>query len=152
MKHRKNGIHIIAAAVDNIDHNPTSVQAKGSFHGTGISIVQHIEPSKPGEERPRQPWNAIDISSGYKIKDLPEDYCRGPPVSGRLQTDCPLPADPMVIESSIGHALEIERRWLKHVDGSLREDVTDDTNLSWPAFHAQRIADSDIIPEDIAET
>ena len=29
------------AAVDNIDYNPSSATAKDSFHGTGISIIQH---------------------------------------------------------------------------------------------------------------
>ena len=29
------------AAVDNIDHNPSATTAKDSFHGTGISLVQH---------------------------------------------------------------------------------------------------------------
>ena len=29
------------AAVDNIDHNPSATTAKNSFHGTGISLLQH---------------------------------------------------------------------------------------------------------------
>ena len=29
------------AAVDNIDYNPSSATAKTSFHGTGISLIQH---------------------------------------------------------------------------------------------------------------
>ena len=29
------------ATVDNIDHNPSSMTATGSFHGTGISLFQH---------------------------------------------------------------------------------------------------------------
>ena len=29
------------AAVDNIDHNPSSTTAQGAFHGTGISLFQH---------------------------------------------------------------------------------------------------------------
>ena len=29
------------AAVDNIDHNPSATTAKNSFHGTGISVLQH---------------------------------------------------------------------------------------------------------------
>ncbi len=29
------------AAVDNIDHNPSSTTSKESFHGTGISLFQH---------------------------------------------------------------------------------------------------------------
>ena len=30
------------AAVDKIDHNPSSTTSKSSFHGTGISIFQHL--------------------------------------------------------------------------------------------------------------
>lgn len=30
------------AAVDNIDHNPSSSTAQGAFHGTGISLFQHL--------------------------------------------------------------------------------------------------------------
>ncbi len=27
--------------VDNVDHNPSSTTSKDSFHGTGVSLVQH---------------------------------------------------------------------------------------------------------------
>ncbi len=29
-----------AGALDNLDHNPSSITAQGSFHGTAISIFQ----------------------------------------------------------------------------------------------------------------
>ena len=32
----------IIGAVDNVDHNPTSTTAHDSFHGTSISIIQHL--------------------------------------------------------------------------------------------------------------
>ena len=35
----RKGIFTVAA-LDNIDHNPSSTTAKGSFHGTGISLMQ----------------------------------------------------------------------------------------------------------------
>ena len=35
------------AAVDNIDHNPSSTTARDSFHGTAISLIRH--PSFVGE-------------------------------------------------------------------------------------------------------
>ena len=41
------------AAVDNIDHNPSSVTAQGAFHGTGISLFQLPTSNAPGEERAR---------------------------------------------------------------------------------------------------
>ena len=36
------------AAVDNIDHNPSSATAKDYFHGTGISLMQHQSQSFHG--------------------------------------------------------------------------------------------------------
>ena len=35
------GTVFTTAAVDNINHNPSATTAKDSFHGTGISLVQH---------------------------------------------------------------------------------------------------------------
>ena len=39
------------AAVDNIDHNPSATHAVGSFHGTGISLFQHIVQNEEGTEQ-----------------------------------------------------------------------------------------------------
>ncbi len=39
------------AALDNIDHNPSSTTAKDSFHGTGISLFQHPQHEASEVER-----------------------------------------------------------------------------------------------------
>ena len=39
------------AAVDNIDHNPSSTTATDSFHGTGISMFQHPTAENEGQSR-----------------------------------------------------------------------------------------------------
>ena len=39
------------AAMDNIDHNPTSTTATTAFHGTSISVFQHPTRDENGEER-----------------------------------------------------------------------------------------------------
>ena len=39
------------AAVDNIDHNPSLMSANDSFHGTGISLFQHVTGDVPGIAR-----------------------------------------------------------------------------------------------------
>ena len=44
------------AAVDNIDHNPSSASAKDYFHGTGISLMQHQSQSFHGYDRD---WDII---------------------------------------------------------------------------------------------
>ena len=39
------------AAIDNIDHNPSSTSAQGSLHGTSISVFQHFQNESNGVER-----------------------------------------------------------------------------------------------------
>ena len=39
------------AAVDNIDHNPSSTTATDSFHGTGMSMFQHPTAENEGQSR-----------------------------------------------------------------------------------------------------
>ena len=67
------------AAVDNIDHNPTSTTAQDSFHGTGISLFQHPTVENPGTTRA-----PIDIShavsSSKSVCQLPESYAEVAPV------------------------------------------------------------------------
>ena len=36
------------AAVDNLDHNPSATTANDSFHGTGISLLQHLVSADKG--------------------------------------------------------------------------------------------------------
>ena len=39
------------AAVDNLDHNPSSTTASDSFHGTAVSLTNHLSDECPGTER-----------------------------------------------------------------------------------------------------
>ena len=71
-----------SSAVDNVDHNPSSVSAHDSFHGTGISIFQHPDDSFTGVEQnvvanlgdtPRDPKT--------KLASLPDTYTNVPPIA-----------------------------------------------------------------------
>ena len=46
----RNGL-FTTGCVDNIDHNPSSRTAKDSFHGTAITLAQHPEENRSGENR-----------------------------------------------------------------------------------------------------
>ena len=69
-----------SAAVDNIDHNPSSTISQGSFHGTAISLVQH-----PTNENLGQPRNAnvFESTSSHtkSLAQLPLSYCSVDPVA-----------------------------------------------------------------------
>ena len=56
-----------SAAVDNIDYNPTSSTAKDSFHGTGISLIQHPSCVSEGHDRGVQ---IISRSSSYASQSV----------------------------------------------------------------------------------
>lgn len=58
------------AAMDNIDHNPSSTSASTSFHGTSISIFQHPTLDNIGELRERLPVN----SKAKKVPELPDSF------------------------------------------------------------------------------
>ena len=66
------------AAVDNIDYNPSSTTANGSFHGTGISLFQHPMDAKPGTS-----LGSVTIvrNSSKSFDPLPTFYTAIEPVS-----------------------------------------------------------------------
>ena len=65
------------AAVDNIDHNPSSSTAQGSFHGTGISLFQHPEEDDIGEERAPV---IVANANTKRLAQLPDSYTTVPAV------------------------------------------------------------------------
>ena len=65
------------AAVDNIDHNPSSATAKSLFHGTGISLFQNSM-GRFGQES-FQLSQALDRRK--QLSSLPDSYTRVLPLS-----------------------------------------------------------------------
>lgn len=61
------------AAIDNIDHNPSSTTAEGSFHGTAISIMQHPTEENPGISR-MSVVPQDDTRPSKKLMSLPAEY------------------------------------------------------------------------------
>ena len=75
--------------MDDIDHNPSSVAARGAFYGTGISLFQHPTSDVPAEERElvsteNQP------SKTKRLARLPDSYTAVRPViPPKKETDVP---------------------------------------------------------------
>lgn len=64
------------SALDNIDHNPSSTTSEGSFHGTGISLFQHVTKDQKGTIRGR---NSLSSESS-KLRRLPSIYADVRPI------------------------------------------------------------------------
>lgn len=79
------------AAIDNIDHNPSSTTAKDSFHGTGISLFQHPTANFSGIERHRDEASPQSVPANKKmtIPELPEFYTHIPPFVLRTPVEQP---------------------------------------------------------------
>ena len=80
------GCLFTTAAIDNIDHNPSSTSSHDSFHGTGISLFQHPENNLSGITRALVTTPATEGMTAC----LSETYTNVPPVA-LVRKDPPIP-------------------------------------------------------------
>ena len=126
-------------AVDNIDHNPSSATAKDSFHGTGISLMQHPSHTHSGTDR-----GVPVIGQGSFTKSvtlLPSAYTIFPPAAFKTKEfTAPAiqgPARPSNLILAVVAVTEDEYLWLRKVKTALEKSTVDGW-LSWSAYHADR--------------
>jgi hypothetical protein len=125
------------AAVDNLDHNPSSTTAKDSFHGTAISLFQHTTESSTGAQRICTDTEPIH-SNALTVPDLPKFYSDVPPFALKL------PVEPPPGENVHGtddtrqydRAAETEKRWLETVETAVTGQTPAPDIVSWGAYHA----------------
>ena len=133
-----------SAAVDNIDHNPSSTTAHDSFHGTGISLFQQ-QPSVQVPEvcRPRVSLDQAMATGTKSVVELPESYSQVPPVV--LPTKNPLVPE---VQSNmrrdgqiVAQAIEDEFKWLEDVKETVsdeREGLPQNKTISWSVYHSHQ--------------
>lgn len=128
------------AAVDNIDHNPSSTTAQGAFHGTGISLFQHPSENATGEERD---VISVENTSKKRLSQLPASYTTVQPVI-LPKKEPPVPALQGPFVSSclqMPSAFVTEYKWLDNVRDRLNQEITKDIlDLSWAAYHASNLS------------
>ena len=73
------------AAVDNIDHNPSSTTAKESFHVTAISIFQHLSFAGEGLSRDIVIVAGSGNASSRTLDHLPHYYTEVPAVATSMK-------------------------------------------------------------------
>ena len=122
-------------ALDNLDHNPSSMTAASSFHGTGISMFQLATTTNRGEERP--PVTLPPQGTGHH---LPEYYAIVPPVE--LDTCKAVVPECRVEEavSCISEEKKKEEQWAEYSFPKLdNESVAPGDTLTWAAYNASQI-------------
>ena len=134
---------LTTAAVDNIDHNPSSTSAQDSFHGTAISLVQHPTNEKPGTDRATDVLDPSKSSTSKKIASLPSYYTEVPPLT--------LPSSDIVVPNTIARLVSTldhdvtsnnsdrEEDWLDNTRQVLNEkELTKEYIVSWAAYRASK--------------
>jgi hypothetical protein len=130
-------------ALDNLDHNPSSTSAKGSFHGTGISLFQFPGISHVGE---KQDDIRLPSPDAKKNHQLPDSFTTVPAVV--LKTaKVSVPPQPNASAPEYGQfaaAQGKEENWLKHATQFLEKDkVEKGDTVTWSAFHASALGTSE---------
>ena len=143
----KKGI-FTSAAIDNIDHNPSSTTAKEAFHGTSISVFQHPEEDIESE--------IFVLERGIEEMDvklqLPEYYTA---VVSTKTEDAEYPSQSVNPEriGNVEGAHRVANQWLQKVEGiddaNAQIDVKE--RLSWSGYHSQ-IAGNRIIRPNCTST
>lgn len=120
------------AAVDNIDHNPSSTTAKSSFHGTAISLMQFPNVGNPGVDRHIS--HSLDqVSSVSSEIVLPLVYSEVPPCLFPKQHPHIPPVMCQLSEAS--NNITYEYDWLNKVMDCV-DNKFDPVNITWAGHHA----------------
>ena len=125
--------------LDNLDHNPTSTSAHTAFHGTALSMTQHVtDESVRLEHHWNRPLLHEGIEKSKTIKPLMESYREIPPAA--LPVDKPSPRNTSGNATAQCARLESDEAqvsWLREVVQLLQKDQLDqDDNISWSAYFA----------------
>lgn len=101
--------------IDNLDHDPSTQTAKGSFHGTGISIFQAVTEADQGksESESRGKINFIEVVGPIQ---LPEHYSIVPAIPCSVK-DLKVPKKQAVPDNPIPAAIDVlfdEKAWLEN--------------------------------------
>ena len=127
------------AALDNIDHNPSSTSAQDSFHGTAISLVQHPTTEKPGTVRPIDVFDHDHVCKSNKIATLPSYYTDLLPLT-LASNDIIVHETAAQFEPSDHRSLvPEEKEWLERTRQTLtKTELGKDDTVSWAAYHASQ--------------
>ncbi|KAK0055322.1 hypothetical protein Bpfe_015336 [Biomphalaria pfeifferi] len=141
------------AAVDNIDHNPSSTTSNDSFHGTAISLFQHPSEHCKGSERILSPELEVEtISKTLSAAELPDFFTSIPPFLLKMPVEPPQPhianlstdncrfTENGVLGDVLKQAISSELDWMEAVPSA----DTDCVSWGGGAFHASKSQQNDL--------
>lgn len=136
-----------AGALDNLDHNPTSQTAEGSFHGTSISVFQF--PAENKQETSREPIK-IPPQAHIRNPSLPDSYRIVPAIACNTDTvnvtEAAAMEDPDP-EPVLCEAIYKENQWLEErIPVAQKNKLEKGDIMAWASHHSAREGEVTDIP------
>ena len=130
----------ITAAMDNLDHNPSSTSAKNSFHGTAITLTNHLSSLCLGHAQ-----NSINYSNDSTVPsyNLPDSYAIVSPAS-LTKNEITVYSNESYCRSiaDLHQFLSEENEWCNIVKELLKIDsLHENESISWAVYNASLEAD-----------
>ena len=125
---------------DNLDHNPSSISAKDSFHGTAHSLCQHPDATNSGLSRLGTSMFDDESSQAKYVQQLPGEYT-SVPAAQPLPRDAHVPISYGPVMSPTDELLKkdhkLEYKWLEQQMEICQKETLGATDYpSWAAYHA----------------
>ena len=122
-------------ALDNVDYNPSSTSAQGSFHGTSLTLVQVGDISEVTEDQ-----EPVRIPPRGNTTELPETYSVVPYVDYQTSRQkVPWRSKSFSTSSLVTEEqLDQENEWLQKSALLLDTRLEPEDRISWAGFHASR--------------
>ena len=135
------------ADVDNHDVKKSCNLSRDEFHGTSITMTNHLSQENMGAERPHITFDD-DININNHVK-LPDHYAVVHPVD--LNNDYVLTpvAEARPNQDQVHHAVEKDLSWLKHVSDVVAQDELVNLPVSWSGYNSHIQDERDIKPRAI---
>ena len=125
----------INAAIDNIDHDPSSTGAKSSFHGTSISVFQHVESETIDYNRFKL---ELDVE-GEPSLCLPKSYTDIMPLIC-IHPKYPVNNQPHQMSKNTSQVTSEASEWINALGDICQDSNTDDKKVSFSAFYSSHLA------------
>jgi len=142
------------AAIDNIDHNPSSAYSTDAFHGTAITLTQHHVMTEDACKAKTEYVSELETDL-KSMKPLPSSYTTVPCVKSLPKMVCVPTCSESLPEDSPENssAMNDQYKWLFTVEKAvasassnppeLTGDLAVDNCVNWSAYHSRQNISSD---------
>lgn len=141
--------NIRSGVFDNLDSNSQGNFSRDEFHGTAISVTNHLSWDNQGVQRPSIQLDPTDTS----VPQLPESYTAVQPAefpSNDLYVPCTPDRKCMPFHNRLHEAQVKDESWMAHVSTMLKPDTLPQGEvITWSGYNSRLMSDDSVKPKAV---